>query len=181
MRTGIDPANLCSHEAPMPELAVILLAEDREDDILLIRKAFADANITNPIFVVRDGNEAISYLKGEDKFANRVEYPLPDLLLLDLKMPGTDGFDVLKWIRHEPTLSALRVVVLTSSQELSDVNEAYRLGADSFLVKPMDFENFTGASKVIRDYWLRMNKAPTISRPPPQNGKKNGRSTPENR
>src|SRR6266481_5304479 len=118
----------------MPETGVILLAEDDEDDILLVQCAFKEAGIINPLHVVRDGNEAIAYLKGVGRYTNRVEYPLPSLLLLDLKMPHTNGFEVLQWIRSEPNLRALRVIVLTSSAELCDVNEAYHLGANSFLV-----------------------------------------------
>src|SRR5215470_13170805 len=109
----------------MPDQSVILLAEDREDDILLVRRSFARAYISNPLQVVRDGVEVISYLEGEGKFANRDEYPLPDLLLLDLKMPRMDGFEVLKWIRTQAGLSTLRVVVLTSSERIRDVNIAY--------------------------------------------------------
>src|ERR1051326_7062364 len=119
----------------MPDNSVILLAEDREDDVLLIRRAFNKANLLNPLHVVQDGEEAIAYLKGEGQYANRAEYPLPSLLLLDLKMPRKNGFEVLQWIRQQPSLSALRVVVLTSSSEIQDVNMAYRLGSNSFLVK----------------------------------------------
>src|SRR5712664_1752952 len=150
----------------MPDQAVILLAEDREDDIALVRKAFAKAYIQNPLHVVRDGEEAIAYLQGEGRYYNRDEYPLPDLLLLDLKMPRMDGFDVLKWIRQQPGLSSLRVVVLTSSEDIRDVNVAYKLGANSFMVKPMDFENVVELGKVLRDYWLKMDKGPETIRPP---------------
>src|SRR5881296_1298924 len=104
----------------MPERAVILVADDSEEDILLIRKAFERGHITNPFFAVKSGDEAISYLKGEGKYSNRDEYPLPGLLLLDLKMPGTDGFEVLCWIRHQPGLSSMRIVVLTSSDHIRD-------------------------------------------------------------
>lgn len=149
----------------MPELAVILLAEDEEDYVLLIRHAFSQAKILNPLHVVWNGQEAIAYLKGEGKYSNREEYPLPDLLLLDLKMPRVNGFEVLKWIRGQPGLAALRVLVLTSSDQISDVNEAYRLGANSFLVKPLDFEDFTSLSRLINEFWLRVSKAPEISRP----------------
>ena len=149
----------------MADQAVILLAEDREDDILLIRKAFKKAFINNPLFVVRDGEEAIAYLKGEGKYFNRDEFPLPDLLLLDIKMPGVDGFGVLKWIRQQPSLSSLRVVVLTSSEDIQDVNIAYRLGANSFMVKPLDFENFLEMSRFLTSYWLQMSKTPETSRP----------------
>src|SRR3989442_654748 len=114
----------------MPDISVFLLAEDREDDIILIRRAFHKAHLLNPVQVVRDGEETIAYLKGEGRYANRAEYPLPALLLLDLKMPRKDGFEVLRWIRQEPGLRSLRVVVLTSSDRLQDVNLAYQLGAN---------------------------------------------------
>ena len=150
----------------MPDQAVILLAEDREDDIALIRKAFAKAYILNPLHVVRDGEEAIAYLQGEGRYSNRAEYPLPDLLLLDLKMPRLDGFDVLKWLRQQPGLSSLRVVVLTSSEDIRDVNVAYKLGANSFMVKPMDFQDVVHMSQFLSKYWLRLSKAPDIFRQP---------------
>jgi|SRR5215471_563365 len=150
----------------MAEEPVILLAEDREDDILLIRRAFKKVFLSNPLFVVRDGEEAIDYLRGEAKYSNRKEFPLPDLLLLDLKMPRVDGFGVLKWLRQQPGLSSLRVVVLTSSDYISDVNRAYELGANSFMVKPLDFENFLELSRVMTSYWLQLSKTPQISRPP---------------
>jgi len=148
----------------MPDQAVILLAEDREDDILLIRKAFEKGDIRNPLYVVRDGEEVVSYLKGTGRFFNRDEYPLPDLLLLDLKMPRMDGFDVLRWLRQQPAFGSLRVVVLTSSDQIRDANVAYHLGANSFMVKPTDFENVVELSKVLRDYWLGWSKAPEVRR-----------------
>ncbi|HWX22380.1 MAG TPA: response regulator [Candidatus Binatia bacterium] len=151
----------------MPESAVILLAEDSEDDIFLIRRAFTQAHISNPIHVVRDGDEAVAYLKGEGKYSNRAEYPLPGLMLLDLKMPLLDGFDVLRWIREQPGLAALRVLVLTSTKEIREVNQAYKLGANSFLVKPVDFENYIELSKLIRDFWLRVSSTPETSRTAP--------------
>src|SRR6476661_7043643 len=142
----------------MQEQAVILLAEDREDDICLIRKAFQSAYVTNPLHVVRDGEEAIDYLKGAGKYVNRDEFPLPALLLLDLKMPKVDGFEVVKWIRQQPGLSALRIVVLTNSDAIRDVNTAYRLGANSFMVKPMDFTDAVQMSRFLTDYWLTASK-----------------------
>ena len=150
----------------MAESAVILLAEDREDDVLLIRQAFARAHIPNPLFVVKDGEEVVSYLKGEGKYSSRAEYPLPDLLLLDLKMPRMNGFEVISWIRGQPGLAGLRILVLTSSDEMRDVNKAYNLGANSFLVKPHDFEDFIELSKIMREFWLQKSKAPETSRPP---------------
>jgi CheY-like chemotaxis protein len=150
----------------MPDHAVILLAEDEEDYVLLIQHAFAQAKIPNPLYVVWNGEEAISYLKGAGKYSNRAEYPLPDLLLLDIKMPRVNGFEVLKWVRSQPSLAALRILVLTSSEDFRDVNEAYLLGANSFLVKPLDFQDFTSLSRLINDFWLRASRAPVISRPP---------------
>src|SRR5215471_11093425 len=105
----------------MPDQGVILLAEDREDDILLVRKAFEKGNLLNPLQIVRNGEEAVAYLKGEGKFANRAEYPLPALLIVDLKMPLMDGFEVIQWVRQQPSLAAMRIVVLTSSSEIKDV------------------------------------------------------------
>jgi CheY-like chemotaxis protein len=145
--------------------SVILLVEDGEDDVLLIRQAFAKSNLSNPIQVVWDGEEAIAYLSGTGQYSNRTEYPLPDLVLLDLNMPAMDGFDVLKWIRGQPGLKALRVVVLTSSDQIRDVNQAYSLGANSFLVKPLDFDDFIQVSKSLQHYWLRLDKTPLTLRP----------------
>jgi len=114
---------------PMPENCVILVVEDREDDEILIREAFERAGLKNPLFVVRDGEEAQAYLQGFGKYRDRDEFPLPALMLLDLKMPKVDGFEVLSWIRKQPALRALRVVVLTSSEDIYDVNKAYEMGA----------------------------------------------------
>ena len=144
---------------------VILLAEDNENHVLLIRRAFEQASLVNPLYVVSNGEEAISYLKGEGKYANRQEYPLPCLLLLDLKMPRKDGFEVLEWLREQPNFSALRVVVLTTSEELRDVNRAYRLGANSFLTKPVDFRDFVQLSAAIKGYWIWLSRAPELERP----------------
>ena len=152
----------------MAQQAVILLAEDDEDYVVLIQDAFSRANITNCLHVVWNGEEAIMYLQGRGKYANRDEFPLPDLMLLDLKMPRVSGFEVLKWLRSEPGLSGLRVLVLTSSDQIRDVNEAYRLGANSFMVKPMDFEDTTELSRLINDFWLKASRTPESFRPHPK-------------
>ena len=149
-----------------PQSAVVLLVEDREDDILLIRKAFAKAGLTNPLYMVRNGEEAIAYLMGESPFSNRNEYPLPDIILLDLKMPKLDGFETLRWIRHQPGLRNLPVIVLTSSDELKDVNRAYSLGANSFLVKQMDFEDTTQLMRTINEFWIKASNLPQSYRQP---------------
>jgi len=151
----------------MSDQCVILLAEDLEEDIILIRRAFGKAGVKNPLFVVRNGEEAIAYLSGVGHYAHRDEFPLPNLLLLDLKMFGVDGFDVLRWLKQQPELSNLRVVVLTSSEDIRDVEEAYRLGASSYLVKSLDFQDTVSLAKLVTEYWLRMNTAPEVSRPAP--------------
>ena len=144
---------------------VVLIAEDNENDIAMLQRAFRQASITAPIQYVTDGEQAISYLKGERKFARREEFPLPDLLLLDLKMPRKNGFEVLEWLRTQPSLSHLRVVVLTTSEELRDVNRAYALGAASFLTKPLDFVEFKDTIQAMYNYWAAYNRKPRIERP----------------
>ncbi len=150
----------------MADHAIILVAEDEEDYVLLIKQVFAKAHIPNPVYVVWNGEEAINYLKGEGKYANREEYPLPDIFLLDLKMPRVNGFEVLKWVRQQPGLASLRILVLTSSDAIRDVNEAYQLGANSFLVKPLDFQDFTHLSRLIADFWFKASRTPETYRPP---------------
>src|SRR5687768_10167162 len=135
----------------------------------MLRRSFQQLGFETPVQYVRDGHETIAYLGGEGKFANRVEYPLPDLMLLDLKMPRKTGFDVLEWLRTQPSLARLRVVVLTTSEELRDVNRAYALGAASFLVKPVNFVEFKDTIQAMYNYWTTVNRAPEIERPPLRN------------
>ncbi|HLX69268.1 MAG TPA: response regulator [Verrucomicrobiae bacterium] len=142
------------------------MAEDDEDYVLLIQQAFVKAHVPNPLHVVSSGKEAMAYLKGEGKYANRAEYPLPELLLLDLKLPGYNGFEILAWIRTQPGLTGLRVLVLTSSDQIKDVNDAYRLGANSFLVKPYDFEDLVHFTQLIQEFWLQRSKCPDTFRAP---------------
>ena len=149
----------------MRDTAVVLVVEDREDDIVLIDKFFQSAGIPNPLQFVRTGEEAVAYLSAEGKYSNRAEYPLPALVLLDLKMPGMDGFEVLTWIRSQESLRVIPVIVLTSSNHISDVNRAYQLGANSFFVKDFDFRNSVALARLIQDYWLTKARLPKSSRP----------------
>ena len=144
---------------------IILLAEDDEDHARLIRMAFKKSGLVNPLHIVSDGEQAIAYLQGEGPYANREEYPLPILLLLDLKMPRTDGFAVLEWIRQQPSLKRLPVIALTTSENIYDVNRAYDLGANSFLVKPLNMEDFMRLTQAIHGYWLFLSRPPEIERP----------------
>jgi CheY-like chemotaxis protein len=149
----------------MSDQALVLLVEDNADDIALVRRALLKGKVVNPLQVVRSGEEALEYLVGTGRYANRVEYPLPELMLLDLKLPGIDGFQVLRWIRQQPGIKALRVVVLTSSNELHDATLAYKAGANSFLVKPIDFDEFVNVTNAIQGYWLWTSKSPQVERP----------------
>ena len=142
----------------MQEEPLILLVEDRDDDVVLLRRSFQKAGIANPVQVVMDGEEAIAYLSGTGKYTAREEYPLPGLVLLDLKLPKLDGFEVLRWIRTQPALCGLRVVVLSSSENIRDVNLAYALGANSFLVKPTDLKEYVELSNFLNDYWFVLSR-----------------------
>ena len=144
---------------------VILIAEDDADARFMLRRAFDQLGLDTPLQFVRDGEQAMAYLAGEGIFANRGEYPVPDLLLLDLKMPRKSGFDVLEWLQKQPTLSALRTVVLTTSEDIYEINRAYRSGASSFLTKPINFSEFRDTIHAIYRYWIDMNRTPDVSRP----------------
>jgi CheY-like chemotaxis protein len=136
---------------------VILLVEDRQDDVLLIARAFEQAGLTNEIHAVENGEEAIFYLSGQGKYSDRTRHPLPRLILLDLNMPRVDGFEVLRWLRQQPEFRSVMVVVLTMSSDIRDVNRAYQLGANSFMVKPTEFENLTALITQLAAYW-RMDR-----------------------
>jgi CheY-like chemotaxis protein len=134
----------------IPLRPLILVVEDNEDDVLLIRRAFERAMTDNPLHILRSGSEAIEYLNGDPPYEDRTQHPLPAMVLLDIKLPQTDGFEVLRWIRSRTDLAPLSVVMLTSSDHIRDVNLAYQLGANSFLVKPLDFCNAAELSRSIR-------------------------------
>ena len=140
----------------------ILLVEDDANDVLLIRRAFAKAAITNPVHNVEDGDAAVAYLAGEGSYADRDDHPLPAVVLLDLKLPRRSGLEVLAWARREEKLKRLPIVVLTSSRELADVNRAYELGANSYLVKPVEFQQLLDMVKVFDGYWRGLNELPEI-------------------
>lgn len=139
----------------------ILLVEDNEDDAYLLTRALRTAEIGNPVHVVTDGEQAVQYLKGAGPFGDRAQYPLPGLILLDLKLPRISGFEVLQWIQNESSLPQLVVVVLSSSGETRDINMAYRFGARSYLVKPPSAASFVDLAKGLKLYWLQMNQAPS--------------------
>jgi len=133
-----------------PILPLVLLVDDNQDDVLLIKRSFARAGLEFPIANVSSGLECMAYLSGEHPYHDRMIYPMPSLVLLDIRMPGTNGFDVLRWIRHQPVFASLRVVVLTSSDDIREVTLAFQLGATSFLVKPLDFWYATQLCRSLR-------------------------------
>lgn len=144
----------------MPGTGSILVAEDNDDDAFLLQRTFIRAGIDVRIDVVCDGEETIDYLKGKGRFGNRSKHPIPKLLVLDLKMPRLNGFDVLKWLRSDPKLKRLPVTVLSSSDEMVDVNKAFDLGANSYVVKPSDLNDLTSIAAKLHEYWLRTNACP---------------------
>lgn len=140
----------------------ILLVEDDYNDVLLIKRAFRKAKIEPIMSIVSDGDEAVAYLNREGKYADIQNYPTPMLVLLDLKLPRRSGLEVLHWIRQQPKLKRLLVVVLTSSQENSDLGKAYDLGVNSYLVKPVDFKDFVSLIELIDAYWFQANEKPQL-------------------
>jgi CheY-like chemotaxis protein len=140
----------------------ILLVEDDSNDVFLIQRAFRKANLANPIQVVQDGEAAVLYLSGQEPYSDRDRYPLPILMLLDLKLPRRSGLEVLEWLRQQPKLKRMPVVMLTSSREHADINQAYDLGANSYLVKPVAFDGLLNMVKSLNQYWLILNENPNL-------------------
>ncbi|MES9971547.1 MAG: response regulator [Candidatus Thiodiazotropha sp.] len=147
----------------MSNSAIIMLVEDNRMDVELTLDAFKEARLSNRIEVANSGRHALDYLLGNGAFTDRIEYPLPDLILLDLKMPGIDGFEVLKQIKGTPKVKRIPVVVLTSSKEQGDRALSYDIGANSYLVKPVAFSGFIDVVRQIEDYWLTLNVAAPLS------------------
>ncbi|ACB73330.1 response regulator [Opitutus terrae] len=144
----------------MLPLDPILLVEDEPDAVTLLQHAFARAGISHPVHTVHDGDQAIAYLDGRSAFADRSAYPLPSVVLLDLKLPRCSGLEVLAWIRGDPRFATLPVVVLTSSKERSDLRRAYAAGANSYLVKPSSLTQLVELASAFRAFWLEHNEAP---------------------
>jgi CheY-like chemotaxis protein len=140
----------------------ILVVEDNPTDVILIRRAFEQAKLANPVQFVAHGDAAVDYLSGQGAYADRSKFPLPILMLLDLKLPRRSGLEVLKWLRSQENLKRLPVVVLTSSKEDRDINAAYDIGVNSYLVKPVEFPGLLEMLKAINLYWLMLNERPKL-------------------
>ncbi len=135
----------------------ILLVEDEENDVVFMEMALEKAGLTSALQVAEDGEEAINYLSGEGEFADRTRFPLPALIFLDLKLPRVMGMEVLKWIRDQPALDTMVVIILTSSQQRSDIQKACALGANSYLVKPSNPLGLGEIVDLVKRYWLQLN------------------------
>ena len=141
--------------------ATILLVEDNDNDVVLIRRAFRKANIPNPLQVIGDGETAVRYLAGEGEYADRTRHPLPLFILLDLKLPRKSGHEVLAWVRAQSgEVRRTPVVILTSSSERADVARSYDTGVNSYLVKPVQFDDLLALVELVRKYWIESNELP---------------------
>jgi len=143
-----------------PKTQTILVAEDDADDAFLLQRAFGKLGITTSLKFVHDGQEAIDYLQGDGQFADRSFHPLPDLLLLDIKMPRLNGFQVLGWVRKQKTLRRLPVVIFSSSGEPADIDRAYDLGANSYLIKPHSSDDLLAVAQNLKQYWVDTSQIP---------------------
>jgi two-component system, response regulator len=143
---------------------IILLVEDNPDDVALTLRAFKKNNIVNELIVVRDGAEALDYLFGTGQYQGRDLSVMPQLILLDLKLPKIDGLEVLRRLRADERTRLLPVVILTSSKEEQDLVNGYELGANSYIRKPVNFTGFSEAVRQLNLYWLVLNEAPPKSR-----------------
>ena len=132
----------------------VMLVEDDLNDIFIVKRAFKMANIPTPLQVVTDGQEAISYLRGDGKYTDRRQYPLPHLIVMDIRMPRRTGFEVLEWVKTSlQPLRRIPVVIVSSSQNPADINRAYELGANAYMVKPVDFHAVEHLFETITHYW----------------------------
>lgn len=137
----------------------ILLVEDDENDVFFMKRAMQLAGMLNPVQVAADGRQAIHYLGGTEKYNDRAQFPLPGLVLLDLKLPHVMGLDVLKWIREQHELRTVIVLIFTSSKLPRDISTAYFLGANSYLVKPSEPDQLAELVRTIKHYWLEVNRS----------------------
>ena len=138
----------------------ILLVEDNSSDVILTKHALKKAKLLNPVQVAKDGEMAVDYLSGIEPYNNRDKYPLPVMILLDLHLPAKSGLEVLAWLRQQPTLKDLPVVVLSASNRANDVNRAYDLGISSYVIKPVAFDALLKVMRYLNQYWILLNQPP---------------------
>ena len=138
----------------------ILIAEDDEDEALLLEHALKAIGISNPVLMVDNGEHVIAYLKGEGQFADRATFPLPAVLITDLKMPAVGGFELLEWLRHNPRFAIIPTLVFSNSSEPQDIQRAYALGANAYLVKPPGMEQLEAMMRTTFDFWTLCARTP---------------------
>lgn len=139
----------------------ILQIEDDENDVFLLEHAFKKAGIQQPLRAVRDGQEGVDYLSGEGEFSDRRRFPLPCLIILDLKMPRKNGIEFIEWLRGEPRFRRVPVLMLSSSANPDDIDRAYEAGANAFLVKPASNPERLRLAAALKEFWLEFNHPPT--------------------
>ena len=140
--------------------ATVLLAEDNDDDVFFMRRAWKAAELENPLQVVRDGQQALDYFSGTGVYSDREKFPLPAVLLLDLKLPFRSGHEILRWLRSNPPRQKCIVIVLTSSSAVSDVSQAYLEGANAYLVKPAGGGKLAEMLRAFKAFWFDCNTGP---------------------
>jgi CheY-like chemotaxis protein len=143
-----------------PNRGLILLVEDRPDETELMKQALHQAGVTNPLRVLSDGGEAMAYLSGQAPYHPRGAWPLPRLVLLDLKLPTRTGLEVITWMKADARLKRIPVIMVTSSREAADMEKAYSAGVNSYLVKPTSFRDFVDTVKITATYWINYNASP---------------------
>lgn len=143
----------------------ILLVEDSDDDVFLIARAFKNVGLISPVVRASHGQEAIDYLSGQGCYSDRVKFPFPALVLLDVKLPFVSGLEVLAWIRQEPAFVGLPTIMFTTSSQDSDVKRAYAAGANAYIVKPANFEECMRLAGLIKQFWVEANVVPPVDLP----------------
>ena len=141
----------------IPRSLQVLLVEDNEGDVRLIKEAFSESKIDKTFSVARDGEEALNYLYARGKYADRTK---PDIILLDINLPKKNGFEILESINNDPVLKKIPVIMLSSSSSEEHVTKSYDLNANCYVTKPVDFDEYTQAVKIIEDFWFQMAKLP---------------------
>ena len=146
----------------MNDRQTILLVDDSENDLALMKFAFMKAGVNSQLQMVHDGEEAIVYLRGEGAYTDRDKFPLPAVILLDLNMPKKNGYEVLAWLRSVPALKRLSTIILTASMRPEDIERAFDLGANAYLVKPTALEDLVATLRCLRD-WVQINHFPPLN------------------
>ena len=144
---------------------IILVVEDEDSDFYLLERAFRKNNIQNPIIRAKDGLEGLHYLQGSNEYSDREKFPFPDVVILDLKTPRMTGLELLEWIREHPECRVIPTVIMSSSQQDADIEKAYQLGANTYFVKPTNFQDLVDLTASIQEYWRRGTR-PGLSRKP---------------